>query len=131
MAHPVCRFTLLKEQLMSLFVHKHLFLKHFSFFHANHCKSIFSFVRSHTHRAQHSCSIHDICLFFSTDTIFGSIFSTQKSVNYDKKMILQQFHATKHHKLYTSFLHITDFLHISHVESFFHMIMCHMENFST
>ena len=46
-------------------------------------------------------------------------------------MILQQLIATKHHKLYTSFLHITYFLHISHVESFFHMTICHVEHFST
>ena len=37
----------------------------------------------------------------------------------------------KNHKLHTYFLHIIYFLHISHVESFFHMTICHVEHFST
>ena len=32
---------------------------------------------------------------------------------------------------YTLFLHISDFLYISHVENIFHMTICHVENFST
>ena len=44
-------------------------------------------------------------------------------------MILKQFNVTKYHKLYTIFIHITDFLHISHVESFFPMTICYMKNF--
>ena len=44
-------------------------------------------------------------------------------------MILKQFNVTKYHKLYTSFLHITDFLHISHVENFFHLTICHVKKF--
>ena len=46
-------------------------------------------------------------------------------------MILQQFNATKNHQLCKKFLHITDFFHISHVESIFHITSCHVENFST
>ena len=84
--------------------------------------------------------IPDICLFFSTHTIFGTIFLHTKARKLrqkilDKtaliatKLILESFNATKRHKLYTSFLHITELFHISHVESFFPMIICHMKNF--
>ena len=83
--------------------------------------------------------IPDICLFSSTDITFGSSFLHIKRVNRDKKFLTIKrklpknwvYNATKHHKLYSSFLHITDFLHISHVKSFFHMTICHMENRST
>ena len=78
--------------------------------------------------------------FFSTHTIFCTNFLHTKACKLrqkilDKtaliatKLILESFNATKRHKLYTSFLHITELFHISHVESFFPMIICHMKKF--